>query len=357
MITARGLLVIGVVLLPACSGGSDAATEPAPSSVPPSAPQSADPEAAVPSSTTSSTPSTSSTTTTTSPPICTVTVAAGDSLRAIVDRVGDSVTLESLLEENWLLESDVIHPGDELDVCVGNDVDDVTGASRLPPGPEAVAAQQRTLNELFAPYSIADLLVDGVSGPLTRQLLCAARMGLDLRVSTADMSEDSPEEDALFAATSLSIPDGAATWASRWILVDETCQVVFIGEGSDRIVDVFPTSTGQPGFETQAAAYRYDPAVENDGWHDSASFPSEVDNPLNGNMYKPVYFNGGQAIHGANVVPPDPRSKGCARLYPWHQDALVAWLGLADVEEITWRKDQIAATVTVQGDYRPAPTA
>jgi hypothetical protein len=297
-------------------------------------------------------------TTTTVPEVCTVTVEPGDSLGAIVARTDDeSVTLEALLEENRLVETDVIHPDQELDICIGNDVDDVTGASRLPPGPEAVMAQQHQLNELFASYSLPELLVDGVSGPLTRQALCAARMGLGLEVNITNMSEDSPEEDALFAAESFSIPNGAATWANRWILIDETCQIIFTGEGSERIVDVFPTSTGEPGFPTHNVqalrAYRFDPALDNDGWHDSANFPSAVDNPLNGNMYKPLYFNGGQAIHGANVVPPDPRSKGCARMLPWHQDRLLAWLGLDDVTDATWRADQIDVTVTVQGDYRP----
>ena len=48
-----------------------------------------------------------------------------------------------------------------------------------------------------------------------------------LRVDTIDMTEGSPEEVTLFEATSLSIPDGAATWANRWILIDKTCQVMF----------------------------------------------------------------------------------------------------------------------------------
>ena len=118
-----------------------------------------------------------------------------------------------------------------------------------------------------------------------------------------------------------------------------------------------PTPTGEPEFPTHNVqalrAYRYDPALDNDGWHDSANFPSAVDNPLNGNMYKPLYFNGGQAIHGANVVPPDPRSKGCARMFPWHQDRLLTWLGLDEVADATWSPGRINVTVTVQGDYRP----
>lgn len=348
------LLGGGLLLLAACSGGSEAATE----STSDMASSSTVSTTVAPSPPSTIVTATTTTTTTTVPGVCTVTVEPGDSLGAIVERVDDdSVTLASLLEENRLAESDVIHPDDELDICIGNDVDDVTGASRLPPTPEAVMVQQRRLNELFESYSLPELLVDGDSGPLTRQALCAARMGLGLKKSIDNMSEDSPEEAELFTAESFSIPSGAATWANRWILIDETCQVIFTGEGSERIVDIFPTSTGQPDYpthNTQALrAYRFDPAVDNGGWHDSANFPSEVDNPLNGNMYKPLYFNGGQAIHGANVVPPDPRSKGCARTFPWHQDRLLAWLGLDDVGNATWRADQINVTVTVQGDYRP----
>lgn len=279
-------------------------------------------------------------------------------MAAIVDRADhDGLTVTRLLEENRIEQDHVIHPGDQLDVCVDNDIDDVTGASMVPPEPDAVMAQQRKLNELFAPYAIPPLYVDGISGPLTRQMLCAARMGLGLPASIGNMAAGSDDEATLMAADSLSIPDGAPTAASRWILVDETCQVIFIGEGGQGIVNVFPTSTGEPGHETEnvsgVAAYRYDPAADNEGWHDSSRFPAEVDNPVNGNMYKPLYFNGGQAIHGADVVPPDPRSKGCARLYPWDMDLLLEWLGLSELTEVTWQKREIDASVTVQGEYRP----
>ncbi len=287
---------------------------------------------------------------------CVVTVAAGDTLSKIADGVED-VTIDEIRAENWLGEDHVIHPDDELDVCVGNDLDDVRGTSRLAPEPAAVRRQQQRLNELFAPYRIAELAVDGDSGMLTRQMLCAARMGLGLAVNAGHMAPGSTEEDTLFETDSLSVPAGAATWSDRWILIDETCQVMFTGEGDSGITNVYPTSTGEADFETRnvqgVAAFRYDPALDNGGWHDSSRFPVEVDNPQNGNMYKPIYFNDGQAIHGANYVPPFPRSKGCARMFTWHQDELIAWLGLDDVSEPTWRESQIGVTVTVQGAYRP----
>ena len=47
-------------------------------------------------------------------------------------------------------------------------------------------------------------------------------------------------------------------------------------------------------------------------------------------MYKPLYFDDGQAIHGSDIVPPEPLSKGCAPLLVEHHGALLAWLGLLD---------------------------
>ena len=80
--------------------------------------------------------------------------------------------------------------------------------------------------------------------------------------------------------------------------------------------------------------------------------PVAIDNPLNGNMYRPLYFDGGQAIHGANNVPTSPQSKGCSRLRLEHQDALVSWLNLSEARTPGWSENQIAVTVNVQGEYQ-----
>jgi lipoprotein-anchoring transpeptidase ErfK/SrfK len=83
-------------------------------------------------------------------------------------------------------------------------------------------------------------------------------------------------------------------------------------------VFVLPVSTGQAKYPTRnqstSRVFRYDPATNNHGWHDSIDYPAAVDNPLNGNMYKPLYFDRGQAIHGANTVPTSPVSHGCVRM-------------------------------------------
>ena len=218
-----------------------------------------------------------------------------------------------------------------------------------------VAAQQQKLNELFAGYGLPALSVDGNSGRLTEQQLCAARAALGLPISRADMEPGGAEELALMAAGSVPIPAGAPVRSSRWVMIDQTCQVMFVGEGADRVVYVFRTSTGEPGFETRgqngSRVFRFDPARENDGWHNSIDYPVPGDNPLNGNMYMPLYFDNGQAIHGANNVPTDPRSKGCARLRVENQDALIDWLGLRDAGGPIWNADRINLAVSVQGRY------
>jgi lipoprotein-anchoring transpeptidase ErfK/SrfK len=132
---------------------------------------------------------------------------------------------------------------------------------------------------------------------------------------------------------------------------------MFTGEGVDRIVFAFPTSTGQPEFPTRlqnrSRAYRFNPELANNGWHNSTTYPAADDNPLNGNMYKPIYFDQGEAIHGANNVPTTPQSHGCARLRVEHQEMLIAWLGLGDVTTEIANRDRINVTVNVQGVYIP----
>ncbi|CAN5714802.1 hypothetical protein BH20ACT4_BH20ACT4_13700 [soil metagenome] len=306
-------------------------------------------------------------------PKCVVRIRPGDSLGLIADAVSDdAVTIDALRSENGITDPDSIVAGDLLDICAGNDTDDITGDERVPPAPPSAAppappatgppvlgsgvqAQQQKLNELFAGHGMAALTIDGDSGQLTEQQLCAARVALNLPVSRADMEPGSAEEQALMSAGAMPIPPTAPVSAGRWVLIDQTCQIMFVGEGSSRIVFVFPTSTGEPGHETRnlggSRVFRYDPARENGGWHNSTSYPVAVDNPLNGNMYKPLYFDDGRAIHGAGYVPPSPQSKGCARLRVEHQDALVTWLGLGEVSTPIWDSGHIDLTVSVQGRY------
>jgi len=316
-------------------------------------------------------------------PACIYTIQSGDSLNAIITNLGDpAVSVDAVALENGIGDVNVITTGDPLDVCPGNGIDDISGALRAPPDteppapettpppdpttpdtvaagtplPSGIDAQQAKLNELFANKGLAPLTVDGRSGRLTRQQLCAARVALDIPASRNDMVPGSLEELALMQTNTLPTPPTAPVQAGRWALIDQTCQIMFVGDGPNNLVFVFPTSTGLPQYRTrdQAASrvFRYDPATANGGWHDSTQYPAASDNPLNGNMYKPLYFDNGQAIHGANTVPTSPASHGCARLHVADQDALINWLGLGDQKSQIWSdRGRIGLTVTIQGNY------
>ncbi len=342
-------------------------------STPGSAPDATTPGSTASDSTTTTSTSTTTTTTTVPAldvfdPACVVEVQSGDSLGLIVERYDDeTINIATVRAENSI-DGDTIYPTQLLDICVDNGLDDVTGSERTERNAAvaagetagAVSLQQEKLNELLTPYGMRELLVDGVSGPVTRRHLCAARLGLGLDVTLTDMEPGSVEEQTLLGATGIVAPFTSALNQERWILIDRTCQVMFAGEGATTLTYVFPTSTGSVGFETrdqdQSRVFRYDPALDNGGWHNSSTYPVPVDNPLNGNMYKPLYFDGGQAIHGANNVPTTPQSKGCARLSPDNQDSLVTWLGL---QNATGPQGGIPVTVNVQGVYphEPAPDA
>ncbi|MCW1908316.1 MAG: L,D-transpeptidase family protein [Candidatus Saccharibacteria bacterium] len=308
-------------------------------------------------------------------PECAILVQSGMYLSDISELSGVSIT--DLVTENGIADPDKIDEGDIIDVCI-NGIDDLdTGEPRVAPTtappttapapestapltippvelPSGVEAQQAQLNALFGPYGMPSLDVDGISGPLTDQQNCAAKLVLGLAPSRADIAPGSEEEKALMSATSLPLPQAEAVDEGKWAVIDQTCQVMFVGEDAS-LAFVFPVSTGRPEFPTRndtRRAHRYDPALENNGWHDSTAYPATDDNPLNGNMYKPVYIDKGQAIHGANNVPPEPASHGCTRTRIGDQELFIAWLGLAGQTEQTFSlPDVVDLEVTVQGAY------
>ena len=293
-------------------------------------------------------------------PDCVAQVSPGDGLLTIVARFDhEMLDVDTIIAENELA-SDTIVPGQLLDVCVDNGINDIDGTARS--GPNAalaaraeIAEQQEHLNRLFVDLGMRELLVDGRSGPATGQRLCAFRVAVGLPASTEEVAADSDEMTLLQAIELIPVPPTAATGAPRWILIDQTCQVMFIGAGDGHIEFVFATSTGDAEHPTRdqhrSGVFKYDPAADNGGWHDSTEYPAPEDNPLNGNMYKPLYFDAGQAIHGANNVPNFPASKGCVRLQVHEQDRLIAWLGLADRADVTWGAAEIGVTVDVQGQW------
>src|SRR5680860_1417965 len=91
--------------------------------------------------------------------------------------------------------------------------------------------------------------------------------------------------------------------------VDLSRQVLYLINGGS-IVKILPVSTGTEGWRTPPGHFSI--LRKLNYWRRS---------PL-GLLYKPSYFNGGIAIHGAYSVPVYPASHGCVRVPYWTTDAL-----------------------------------
>lgn len=149
---------------------------------------------------------------------------------------------------------------------------------------------QATLHEVVAFQKVNGLSRDGVVGPATR--------------------------------TALAHPDAPAPRSKAHgfhIEIDLSHQVLLLVQDG-HVLSIFDTSTGsghgyyQDGQAhvavTPTGTYRITRKI--DAWHRS---------PL-GLLYRPAYFNGGIAIHGAPEVPAYPASHGCVRVTTWVMDMI-----------------------------------
>lgn len=101
------------------------------------------------------------------------------------------------------------------------------------------------------------------------------------------------------------------------IEVDRARQLLLLVEDG-HLRWTFDTSTGRPGLTTPAGHFEITRTID-----------GERHAPL-GTLYRPVYFNGGIAVHGFPSVPPYPASHGCVRV----TNAAMDWMwahGIVDV--------------------------
>jgi hypothetical protein len=87
------------------------------------------------------------------------------------------------------------------------------------------------------------------------------------------------------------------------------CQTaVWIREDVETPYKIFPVSSGKADFETILGTYNVGWLI--DDWYESRTYPE-------GWMYRPQFFNSGQAIHGSlddSMVHTYPASHGCVRM-------------------------------------------
>jgi peptidoglycan hydrolase-like protein with peptidoglycan-binding domain len=166
-------------------------------------------------------------------------------------------------------------------------------------GAEVVALQQR-LTELGYWNGKAD----GTFGSVTQQAVFALQ-------KAAGLDRDGVVGTKTHQALTSGVRPKAQSRSGHVIEIDKKRQLLMIVDNGT-ISQIFNTSTGSgQNYEYQGNTYlastpsgHFTASRQIDGWRNG---------PL-GPLWRPKYFNGGIAVHGAPSVPPYPASHGCARL-------------------------------------------
>lgn len=100
--------------------------------------------------------------------------------------------------------------------------------------------------------------------------------------------------------------------------INLTCQAAYwLREDPAHPIEIFKASTGRAEFPTDPGDYKVRWTI--DRWYESKQFPD-------GWMYRPMFFNQGQALHGSetdSMVHSYPASHGCVRML--HKDIDFLW--------------------------------
>lgn len=160
-------------------------------------------------------------------------------------------------------------------------------------------SMERTLHRLKIPTGKVDGVIDGQ----TRRALCVWR-----ELSGQDFHRSLPTRTDLYeiSKTEILFP---TTNMSLGLNINLKCQsAVWIQEDIEEPVKVFKVSSGRATFETIPGSFKVGWLI--DDWYESRTYPE-------GWMYRPQFFNAGQAIHGSledSMVHSYPASHGCLRM-------------------------------------------
>jgi peptidoglycan hydrolase-like protein with peptidoglycan-binding domain len=180
-------------------------------------------------------------------------------------------------------------------------------------GADVLALQQR-LTELGYWNGKAD----GKFGDTTRQAVYALQ-------KAAGVGRDGSVGPKTFKALDNGVRPKARSTSGTLIEIDLKRQLLLLVTDG-QVTQTFNTSTGSNEYyQQEGETYladtprgKFKVSRQIDGWRDA---------PL-GLLWRPKYFNGGIAVHGAPSVPPYPASHGCARVsiaamnWLWKNDAI-----------------------------------
>ena len=161
---------------------------------------------------------------------------------------------------------------------------------------------ERRLSELG--YWLAK--ADGVVDASTRHAVTAFQK-VEGRKRTGALSR--ADLKALLTAAA-PVPTGLQ--GERHIEVDLSRQVLFLFAADGSVETIVPVSTGNDKRYFQDGKWQVARTVRGD-FRVLRKINGVREAPL-GNLYYPMYFYEGWAIHGSNAVPPEPASHGCVRI-------------------------------------------
>jgi len=167
-------------------------------------------------------------------------------------------------------------------------------------GPQVLALQQRLAS---LGYWLGT--ADGRYGDLTVQAVTALQ-------KVAGLDRDGLVGPRTRAALDAGTRPSARSTSGHVIEVDLRRQVVLVVDGG-RVGLVLNTSTGSGAWYT-APNGRTGHAVTPPGRFTTLRGVNGWDTSPLGHLYRPLYFNGGIAVHGYTSVPPQPASHGCVRV-------------------------------------------
>jgi peptidoglycan hydrolase-like protein with peptidoglycan-binding domain len=174
-------------------------------------------------------------------------------------------------------------------------------------GPQVLALQKR-LAQLGFWLSAAD----GSYGDTTQQAVLAFQ-------KAAGLERDGVAGPQTMKALTAGVTVAAHSTAGHVIEVDKARQLVLIVDNG-KIADIFNTSTGS-GQPYQYAGQTNIAVTPSGQFTVFRQVDGDDPGPL-GDLWRPKYFNGGIALHGAASIPGYPASHGCARL----SDAAIDWI-------------------------------
>jgi peptidoglycan hydrolase-like protein with peptidoglycan-binding domain len=183
----------------------------------------------------------------------------------------------------------------------------------------AKGAEVRALQERLTELGYWNGKADGKFGGTTQQAVYALQ-------KAAGVGRDGVVGTKTKKALDAGVRPKAKSSKGYVVEIDKKKQLLMLVKDGE-VEQTFNTSTGSgERYETKDGGTaiastpkgKFTVSRQIDGWRDA---------PL-GMLWRPKYFNGGIAVHGANSIPPYAASHGCARLsisamnYLWSNDKL-----------------------------------